>query len=470
MTRRDFNRAASVMAAAAVVGRTRSASAQRITGTDGHPNVLVIFCDQLRYDFLACTGRASVHTPHLDRLFARGTSFARSYSASAICTPARGSWLTGMMPAEHGAISNNRDLHPSRPNFGQVFREAGYDTVHCGKWHLAETYQADIPGFATYPVGWAGQGDLVDIDVARLTSAFLEQRRDGDAPFLAVASFMQPHDICLFTREHRDKVVPNDADLEAMPDLDGDLPANLRTRFPEAPKAINRMVRPNVFTEAQWRWYRHIYDRQIEMLDHDVGVLLETLNRTGLAEDTLVVFTSDHGEGAGDHGTTGKWHPWESSVHVPMLFALPGQVPQGRVDDKTLVSGIDLLPTLCDYAGIDAPEGLTHSRSVRPRIEDDDAPWRDALIIDYYQIGRIVLQDRHKLVVFPEAPNPLLFDLVADPEETRNIADGNAQTVDDLNAALTQWEQALDPVPRMPIRHYPNRVVPDRWNPHRGWG
>ena len=459
-----------VRAAAGVSAIPPSASAAPAAGLSdrvAHPNVLVVFCDQLRIDMIGATGCADVSTPHIDRLFARGFSFDRSYSASPICTPARGSWMTGRMPTEHGATSNNRGLHSSRPSFGQWFADHGYRTAHIGKWHLPRTYEDDIPGFHTYPVGWAGQGDLQDIEKARLAAGFLQAEEKGaDTPFLLITSFMQPHDICLWASPETGRVNPEGAGYE--PEIDGDpgLPANLRS-VPRGPDAVRFSCTPELFSEAEWRYYRYMYQRQIEMLDRDLGVLLDALDASEVGDETVVVFTSDHGEGAGDHGTTGKWHPWESSMRVPLVFAGPG-IAAGHRDTRHPASGIDLMPTLCDLAGL-PPAPLTTAHSLKPALDDPAGTVpRASLVCDYYQIGRVVYRDGFKLVTFPGDEVELLFDLEADPGELNDLAAAEPGRVDRMRADLAAWEAQLEPVPRSAIKPGPTEVE-EAWSPHRGW-
>ena len=181
--------------------------------------------------------------------------------------------------------------------------------------------------------------------------------------------------------------------------------------------------------ETDWRKYLHAYYKLTERVDKEAGRVLDALQEAGLAEDTLVVFTSDHGEGSAGHKWVVKLMLYEEPVTVPFVIRYPGVIEEGAVDVSHLVSGVDVLPTLCDFAGMKPPEKVT-GNSLKPIIENPLAPWRDYLVAELASDterleakGRMVRTDRYKYMVFSEGRNPeLLFDMDQDPGEQHNLA------------------------------------------------
>ena len=235
--------------------------------------------------------------------------------------------------------------------------------MYCGKWHLPYGYTADIPGFDVLPVG-QGQGDLVDTVVSRSCEAYLKNRNSG-RPFLLVASLMQPHDICYWAIKNK-QLVPTKLPFPQLAGHLPELPPNHK-KLPSAPQRVNQVRFKQFTTEEQWRYYIYVYYRQVEMLDADVGRILKALEASGNAENTIVIMTADHGEGRGRHQNVQKWHPYDEAARVPMIVVPPGAANAGRRDAEHVVSGLDVAPTLCDYAGIEPPPKY-RGRSLRPRL------------------------------------------------------------------------------------------------------
>jgi len=451
LTRREF-----LQTGAAGVGALTALGPARATGApvpvaNRRPNLLLIIADQMNLDALSCLGNPHVRTPHFDRLAARGTLFTESHSTNPVCSPARSSLMTGRMPVETGVTVNDRAIRSGMPNLGEwLSARAGYETAYAGKWHLpGGIFAPSFAGFRALP-GGGGQGALDDGWVTRSCEAWLRAYagRQGAAPFCLVASYMQPHDIC-YWMIHPETLVP---DRLPFPQLAAALPAlppNHRSRPPGPDRARNAYTRfPN---DDAWRYYLYCYYRMVEMLDHDVGRLLDALDDTGLAENTLVVFTSDHGEGAGRHGNVQKWHPYDESMKVPLLCALPGRVRQAARDTEHLVSGLDVMSTFCDYAGTAAPPAA-RGLSLRPLLEGRRVEWRDVLVCEWQRVGRIVRTPQYKLVTYGDDPAVQLFDLRADPWETTNLAGETryADTIREHRARLQDWNGRMDVCPEPP--------------------
>ena len=439
--------AGSLAAGLAVGSRAGAAfQAPAVISGENRPDFLFVMCDQLGMDAISAHGCPDVHTPNIDRLINRGVSFTESHSTNPVCSPARSSLLTGRMPVETGVITNNRAIHPSRSNLGQWLGEAGYDAYYCGKWHLPEGYPVKLDGFDVLPVG-GGQGDLVDTIVSRSCETFLKNRT-AKKPFLLVSSLMQPHDICYWAIKGK-LLVPEELPFARLAGQLPPLPPNHKSR-PAAPAKLAR-AQYKGFSDAQWQYYIYIYYRQVEMVDAEIGRMLDALDQTGRADNTVVVLTSDHGEGRGRHQHVQKWYPYEESVKVPMVVSWPGRIAEGVIDRAHLVSGVDVMSTFCDYAETTAPPDCV-GRSLRPLLEQNPTEWREFVVSEHHVIGRMLRTAQYKYVRYEGDPVEQLFDIQADPWETKNLYQSPALVgvVSDHRKMLDDWQATLKPVEPMP--------------------
>lgn len=422
------------------------------------PNVLLIITDQQHAGMLSCTGNPRLTTPALDRIAARGMRFERAYCANPVCVPSRFSMFSGLMPSAIGLGGNGQIDKPlpeavAHNTMGNIFRRAGYRTAYGGKVHLPGTGKAAVkegrPGIANYGFDEYLTADERD-GLSEACVRFLSEKHDR--PFLLVASFINPHDICgirnkvssrtgmppgltmeEFIANHCPPLPANAAIPEHEPDL---LDASL---FKGA--HAHRGETRRSFTDDDWRIYRWNYARLIEDVDRQIGLVMEALEQSGLADDTLVVFTSDHGDMDGAHRLGQKMMPYEEAIRVPFLIAGAG-MPQGAVDREHLVStGIDLIPTLCDCAGLETPRELP-GRSVRPLVGGNAvAPWRDTLLVEN-GISQTILTMPFKYTLFREGTRrEQLVDLEQDPGEMRNLAVDPAMQPQ-LRAARQQLKQS----------------------------
>jgi arylsulfatase A-like enzyme len=275
------------------------------------------------------------------------------------------------MPHEIGMDRNGLPIKAKIPLSGQVFRKAGYDTGYAGKWHCPKTYPTD--GIAGYEVlnKTTRPGKLAQVlDEATMNAAIEFIRRKREKPFLAVVSFLNPHDICLparkYFKDESDRHTLDDVWKRYEPQTGAELPplpANFEyTR--ETPRGFSQNTRQEDWNENLWRKYIYAYYRMVEDVDRQVGLVLEALRQSGQEENTVIVFTSDHGEGLGSHRWTGKKMYYEEAAAVPMIVSWKGVTPAGRIDREHLVSALDVLPTICDYAGIEGP-AVMRGRSMR---------------------------------------------------------------------------------------------------------
>ena len=449
-TRRDFLRTGTaITGAAALTGSPlQSALAGPANGSGAiggraKPNFLFVIADQLGLDAIGAHGRKDVRTPNLDRIINTGTTFIESHSTNPVCSPARSSLMTGRMPQETGVTTNGLPIHPDCPTIGHVLGSQGYDAYYCGKWHLPGPIPGPDDGFTVLPAR-GGQGDIDDEAISRTSEGFIRSRTGNKTPWLMVSSFLQPHDIC-FWGNHEGARLPDGLPFPDAEELLPELPPNLRSR-PKEPKGFVNLFKER--TDLQWQYYLYVYARMIEMLDADVGRLLTALDATGQADNTIIVFTSDHGDGQGRHSHVSKWYPYDESVKVPLCITCPGLLPEGVRDTRHLVSGCDIMPTLCDYAGVKPPQRL-QGLSLRPVLEESDPTWRDYVVSEVQRQCFVLRTERYKYVHFEDDPVEQLFDMKQDPWETVNQYENPefSGILDEHRRLLAEYHTTIKPVP-----------------------
>ena len=392
------------------------------------PNLLFIITDQQSVFALSANGNRDLSTPAMDSLARDGTSFTECYSTYPVCSPARSSFFTSRMPHETGVRDNGQPIAAGLPTMGDHFRAAGYQTTYAGKWHLPKSF-ADVTGFDLL-YGGSALGAQMDEPVASSCVKYLTAK--PKEPFLLVASFMNPHDVCSWIRAHEGS--------RSYPDTSA-FPAARRNMAvdPDEPEYIqnHRRAGYNLMSQAvgiaaEWkaddfRFYLHDYYRMVESVDRQVGRLLETLRVTGLDRNTFIILTADHGEGLGSHRWVQKAAFWEETVRVPLLVAGAGLTRRGHRNETDLVSGLDIFPTLCDYAGVAPPAGI-RGTSLRAAIEGSG--WTRPFVVSELSVygaperqGRMLRTRRYKYVVVNGGERPeQLFDLELDPGEICNLA------------------------------------------------
>lgn len=394
------------------------------------PNILYVFTDQQSGDAMSCVGHEYVHTPAMDRLAETGTTFNKTYCTQPVCSPSRASMFTGLMPHECSVPQNNLPIKEELRSYelGNVLRAAGYDCAYAGKWHIP---MGTIPDDGAH--GFRRIHSFGDHGLAESCIRYLEEPRQG--PFFLVASFDNPHNICEWARC---QTLP----YGNIPDVPTEECPNLPANFgipPFEPEVIRHVQRRNPralggfqFTPERWRHYRHAYYRLIEKVDAEIGKILDALQRLGLEEDTVIIFSSDHGDGQGAHQWNQKVLFYEEQVRVPFIVSWKGMTRGGVIDDTHLVSnGLDLFPTICDYAGVEAPEHVK-GLSVRPLAEGrEPATWRQWLAAEYplrplenwLVRGVMIRTSRYKYIAYDSGQYPeQLFDLEKDPGEMVNRA------------------------------------------------
>jgi arylsulfatase A-like enzyme len=449
------------LAVASILGFGGTASniieGNSVAAASSPPNILFLITDQQWAGALSCAGNPLVKTPNIDTLAARGTRFEKSYCTFPLCCPSRASLFSSRMPHELNIFGNtNAELANKKvPTMGELFRTAGYETAYAGKWHLNTPFPAfsktpTIPGFTVLPMPKSkidlnkdGKGLTIDPNTTDAAIKFLQQPHQN--PFLLTVSLLNPHDICEFAPleidihcEALDKLLPAD-------------PAQLPPARPNWSATDNQPSKITVFhtepnfSERQWQEYLHVYYRLLEKVDREIGRVLETLDQAGLTENTLVIFTSDHGEMMGSHKMFTKVSLYDESAAVPLIVAGAGTAAQ--VDRDHLVSGLDILPTMLAYAGIGAPPTLL-GKSLKPLLSGQAISWRDFVVSETAAPGveaRMVRTSRYKYILFSEGTNrEQLFDMGADPGETRNLAGDPSMKaeLDRHKTLLKAWMQS----------------------------
>jgi choline-sulfatase len=425
--------------------------------TANAPNILVVVADQMAPAFLPIYGHALTRAPHMTDLAQAGVVFDSAYCASPLCSPSRACLVTGLLPSRNRVYDNAAEFAADIPTFAHHLRLGGYRTILSGKMHFCGPDQ--LHGFEErlttdiYPAdyGWTPDWDhpderpswyhnmnsVAEAGVCVRTNqldfddevAFASERaiydiaRSNDRrPFLLVASFTHPHDPFAVPQRYWDLY------------RDGDIAPPSPPVAPEALDPHSRRLRhvcamdAEPVTEAQVRAARRAYLGAIAYFDDNLGRLMAALRSSGLAENTIVVLTSDHGEMLGERGLWYKMSFFEGACRVPLVVAAPGRFSPRRVSAS--VSLMDLLPTLFDLSGGDARalgssiDGRSLTRHLQGLSGHDEA------IGEYLAEGAIapmvmIRRGAFKFIHSPPDPDQL-YDLLADPGERDNLAEGRA--------------------------------------------
>jgi arylsulfatase len=460
------------------------------------PNILWICSDQQRYDTISSLGNSFVKTPHIDSLAAAGLAFTHAHCQSPICTPSRASFLTGMYPSSvHGCTNGNDTWADAAPLVTKLLADAGYDCGLAGKLHIAGAHGRIEPrvddGYRVFkwshdpqdqwPEGhayrdWLGeQGhDLGQMrkDPASIPPelhqsswcadeaiSFMNEDREG--PWLMSVNMFDPHAPFDPPQPYLDRydasAMPGplfrDSDLENQKRLEG-VDFQNPGRTPEETDAFDKQAR---------------YYAMIELIDHNVGRMLDALEASGQRENTLVIYMSDHGEMLGDHGLILKGcRFYEGLVRVPLIVAGRGVSVAGERTDA-LVELTDIAPTLLALAGVDAPERM-QGRSLQTLFDDPEADHRAFVRSEYYRAlnpsppgrGQIngsyatMYRDRrYKLSVYHGHDYGELYDLEKDPDEFENLWESGAHTeirFDLMKKSFDAAAMAIDIGPKQTTR------------------
>lgn len=394
------------------------------------PNIIYIFTDQHTATALSCAGNSDVHTPNLDRLAASGIVFENAYCTAPLSGPSRGAMFTGHYPETVGLSVNNSPMPDSleTKTLGTLVKNAGYDCAYGGKWHLP---LLEIPD---EKYGFKQIYGHSDDGLAEACADYLAQKHEK--PFFLVASFDNPHNICEYARNQN---LPygnlEEADLRDCPGL----PANFAKNPYDADiinfeKKMNFNVYPTIeYTPEDWRQYRYTYYRLVEKVDAEIGKIIDAIDKHNLWKNTIVIFSSDHGDGIGAHQWNQKSALYEEVINVPFIVTLPGKRHAGTKLPQLINNGVDFFATICDWTGATAPEH-TDGVSFRNIAESGDPkqPHQEYIITETQfdggtTRGWCIRTDRYKYVLYDKGRHrEQLFDILTDRGEMRNLAMENA--------------------------------------------
>lgn len=416
-------------------------------------NVLLILTDQQHIDTLSTRGNPWLHTPAMDQLCDSGCCFQNSYSSNPVCSPARSSILTGRTSRETGVYKNGKPIISSIPNLGQWLGRFGYQSVYAGKWHLPGSFTTNIPGFRVLTAGVSNHGCIGDTSTSMACESFLHIQ-GRDKPFFLTCSIFQPHDICQWLRVNQSN--RKNLQFSQLKQQLPKLPDNFAP-YPQVEPAYvkRRRLQDEPFLgdwdRQHWRWYRYSYYRMIEQLDAEIGRVLLALRETGLDRNTVVILTSDHGEGLGHHQNVRKNRLYDESCRVPLILSLPGRI-RPQVDTRSVVSGLDIVPTVCDLLQIPQPEGISHGVSLVPQLTCQMRMKRDYIVSEAAGNSRMVRDTRYKYITYAHDPAVQLFDTLKDPGETRNLAPEREyrDIVQSMREKLWIWEKRVTYAPNVP--------------------
>ena len=460
------------------------------------PNIVFIFTDDHTARALSAYGSVVNETPHLDRIANEGMRFDQCLVTNSICAPSRAVILTGKHSHINGQLTNGNRFDGSQPTFPKLLQTAGYQTGIVGKWHL----QSAPTGFDHWQV-LIGQGPyynprfLVPDDTIRiegyttniitdLALDWLESGRDRSKPFMLMYQHKAPHRGWHPGPDHytmyADEEIPEPATLfddytgRASPAAEqgmtiahhltvGDLKLEPPSSMNEAQVARWREVydpRNEAFHAAglegddltRWKYQRYVkeYLRTVAGVDDNVGRLLDYLDENGLADNTVVIYSSDQGWYLGEHGWYDKRWMYEESLQTPLLVRWPGHIQPGSVS-STMVSNLDFAATFLDLAGVEVPDDI-QGRSLKPIfLGETPADWRTSHYYHYYEYPGYHCVERHygvrtsqyKLIYFYNRDEWELFDLENDPMEMNSVYEDEVYTdiVMELKEELTRLRE-----------------------------
>ncbi len=488
------------------------------------PNLLFLYTDEQRFDTLAAYGNRQIEMPNLNRLAEQACIVERAYVTQPVCTPSRSSLLTGLYPHANGCTANNLPLDDGIPCLPEMLPAGSHATAHFGKWHLGDELFAQH-GFADWISvedgynGWFrpqrdraavsdytqwllekgrkpanghrfGRGEAAALPEALSKPAFLAEaaarfiREHRNQPFCLYVNFLEPH--MPFTGPRNGQYDPQTIPLPdnfAAPPTERNHP---RYRLFHAYYATGRKFDVHFDNPEEVRQLRARYWGLCSQVDTHCGTILDTLRECSLWDDTIIVFTSDHGDMMGSHQLVAKCVMYEEAVRVPLLVKLPGQRQSRRIANP--VSQVDLVPTLLDALGQAIPDHLP-GRSLLGRLRGDtsEADGDDNVVVEWNGSNSGLAGDGLDRMDIPDevlalAPRPAveqaitdpirtiysadgrwklnaspigrheLYDLQADPGEIRNLFDDRqpATVVHDLQARLQRWQQRTGDRVRLP--------------------
>jgi len=462
------------------------------------PNILFIMTDDHASHAMSCYGSRVNETPNLDRIAQEGMRFDNCFCTNSICTPSRATILTGTYSHVNGATTLATPMDGRQLTFPKLLQRAGYQTAVIGKWHLGHGGPYDPTGFDYWNV-LPGQGlyhDPVMYDMGRervfpgyatdlITDLCMEwlRTRDTARPFCLLCHHKAPHrpwqpdEKHALMYENVDIPVPETFDDDYGERAAAAAAATMRIERDLNEVDLKQPVPDGLSPQEEkfWKYQRYIKDylRCVAAIDDNVGRMLDWLQAHGLADDTIVIYTSDQGFFLGDHGWFDKRFMYEESLRMPFIVRYPPEIKPGAICDE-MVLNVDFAPTFLDYAGVDPPDEM-QGVSFRPLLRGQKPErWQSAIYYRYWMhmdgCHRVrahygVRTRRHKLIYYygealgqpgandePTEPEWELFDLQSDPLEMHSVyADpAHAGVVAELKAELDRLQQRVGDEPHEP--------------------
>lgn len=397
------------------------------------PNILFLFSDDQRADTIHALGNPNIQTPTLDHLVATGTTFTRTYcmgaNQGAVCVPSRAMLMSGR------TLFRVKENLAGQKTWPEQFAEAGYHTFLTGKWHnggesALRSFQQGKAIFLggmhdPYTIPLQDIADSHKFENKRVQKehaveifadaaiGFLKEQAASESPFLCYVAFNCPHDPRIAPPEYHKR----------LQDRQPPVPQNFLPQHPFNNGALtirDEQLAPWPRTEAVVRQHLADYYAYVEYMDDQLARILETLKATGKADNTIIVFSSDHGLAIGSHGLFGKQNLYDHSMRAPLLISGPGL--QSAKQSDALCYLLDIFPTLGELAGVSAPEG-SEGRSLAAILKG--APLsnsRDCVLTAYTQVQRAIREERWKLITYPQINKTQLFDLKNDPAELHDLS------------------------------------------------
>lgn len=430
------------------------------------PNILFLLADDLRPDAIHALGNRDVRTPNLDRLVRRGMAFTQAFcmgsTSGAVCAPSRAMLMSGRSLFRFtGDVFNLQDDFPLLP---EALKQSGYATFITGKWHngrpwLARSFthgaeiffggmgkHTELPVFdfdasGIYPMDRAHPIKAFSSEAFATAAIAFMKSQPREQPFFAYVSFTAPHDPRTPPKKFREFYDP----------VKLTLPANFLPAHPfdnGELKIRDEELAPTPRTKEVIGEHLADYYGMVSHLDEQVGRILTTLEESGLAQNTIVVFASDHGLALGSHGLLGKQNLYEHSMGAPLIFAGPG-IPAQQAS-TALCYLLDLYPTLCELTGTPVSPGV-EGRSLAPILRGQTQSVRESIFTAYRDVQRAVRDHRWKLIWYPPIDRYQFFDLRNDPDEMRDLysAANPPPEFGRLREQLRVWQTAVnDPHPR----------------------
>ena len=458
----------------------RQGTAASAAAESERPNIIFVFTDDHATHAISAYGSQINETPNIDRLAEEGMLFRNAFVTNSICAPSRAVILTGKHSHLNGVTTNGKRFDPSQQTFPKILQDAGYETAMIGKWHLKTEptgfdYWEILPGQGTYynpdfrtPDGRVEHEGYVTNVVTDLALDWLKNERDTDKPFMLMYQHKAPHRNWLPSPEHvdmyDDETIPEPETL--FDDYEGRTSAakeqemmisehmqegwdlkipggqgwdrieaqtndeqlqRLKEAYADENAAYGQLEGKEL---TRWKYQRYIKDylRSIASVDDNLGRVLDYLDASGLAENTVVIYSSDQGFYLGDHGWYDKRWMYEESLKMPLIVRWPGVTPSST-ENNDLVQNLDFAQTFLDMAGAEIPDDM-QGRSLVPLLKGrTPQDWRDAVYYQYYEYPRPhrvaphygVRTPRYKLIYYYTIDEWELFDLVEDPDELNSV-------------------------------------------------